>query len=258
MRFLYPCDPFNKKKPDEAYEEDFIASQAAGLPCSLYSAEDFEQGEFKPHPSFSEDDEIIYRGWMLTPYNYQKLQNAIEAKGARALTTYAQYQHCHYLPEWYFLCEDFTPKTVFLSKDADFLSALLPFGWSTYFVKDYVKSLTTSRGSIAKNVAEVFEIVALIEKFRGQIEGGVCVREYENLLPETEERYFVFKRIAYARDGVVPEIVRIIASRIRSPFFSVDIVLNSDGHPRLIELGDGQVSDKKKWPADRFAEIFIG
>ncbi|MFZ6801028.1 hypothetical protein [Undibacterium sp. Di24W] len=46
MRFLYPCDPFNKKKPDEAYEEDFLAAQAAGLSCSLYSAEDFEQGEF--------------------------------------------------------------------------------------------------------------------------------------------------------------------------------------------------------------------
>lgn len=258
MRFLYPCDPFNKKKPDEAYEEDFLAAKAAGFSCSLYSAEDFEQGEFRPNPSFSEGDEIIYRGWMLTPDNYQKLQNAIEAKGARALTTSAQYQHCHYLPEWYSLCEDFTPKTVFLSKDADFSSSLLTLGWSAYFVKDYVKSLTTSRGSIAKNVAEVFEIVALIEKFRGQIEGGVCVREYENLLPDTEERYFVFKHIAYARDGVVPEIVQIIASRIRSPFFSVDIVHNSDGQPRLIELGDGQVSDKKKWPADRFTEIFVG
>ena len=258
MRFLYPCDPFNKKKPDEAYEEDFLATQVAGLSCSLYSAEDFELGEFRPQPSLSEGDEIIYRGWMLTPDTYRKLQNAIEAKGARTLTTSEQYRHCHYLPEWYFLCEDFTPKTVFLGRDADFSSSLESLGWSAYFVKDYVKSLTTSRGSIAKDAAEVIEIVALIEKFRGQVEGGVCVREYENLLPATEERYFVFNNIAYARDGVVPEIVQIIASRIRSPFFSVDIVLNSDGHPRLIELGDGQVSDKKKWPADRFAKIFGG
>jgi hypothetical protein len=68
----------------------------------------------------------------------------------------------------------------------------------------------------------------------------------------------VLNGIAYARDGIVPEVVQIIAARIRSPFFSVDIVLNSDGHPRLIELGDGQVSDKKKWLADRFAAIFVG
>ncbi len=258
MRFLYPCDPFDKKKPDEAYEEDFKATKAAGLSCSLDSAEDFELGAFSPQPSFSEGEVIIYRGWMLTPDNYKKLQNAIEAKGARTLTSSTQYQHCHYLPEWYLICEDFTPKTVFLEKDADFSSALGSLGWPAYFVKDYVKSLTTSRGSIAKQVSEVIEIVKLIEKFRGQIEGGVCIREYEDLLPETEERYFVFNQTAYARDGVVPEIVQTIASRIRSPFYSIDIVLNSAGHPRLIELGDGQVSDKKKWAAERFAKIFGG
>jgi ATP-grasp domain, R2K clade family 3 len=255
MRLLYPCDPFEKKKPDEAYEEEFAAAQAAGLACSLYCAEDFELGEFKPRPLFAEGEEIIYRGWMLTPLRYADLQAAIESRGGKLLTTAGQYRHCHYLPEWYPLCGDVTPKTIFLDRDADFSSALAGQGWSAYFVKDYVKSLTTSRGSVAQTVDEIAEIVALIEKFRGQVEGGVCVRQFEDLIPDSEERYFVFKKRAFAREGAVPEIVERIAARIDSPFFSVDMVLASNGTLRLIELGDGQVSDKKKWAADRFVEM---
>jgi hypothetical protein len=252
MRLLYPNNPFENKKPDEAYEEEFNAAQLAGLSCSLYSAEDFELGEFRPRPILTEGEEVLYRGWMLTPDSYAQLQSAIENKGGKMLTSLKQYRHCHYLPEWYAACEDVTPKTIFLAKDADFASALANQGWSAYFVKDYVKSLTTQRGSVAKTVEEIAEIVALLEKFRGQVEGGVCVRQFEELRPESEERYFVFKQKAFARDGAVPEIVERIASRIDSPFFSVDIVLAADCVPRLIELGDGQVSDKKKWDADRF------
>ena len=258
MRLLYPCDPFDKKMPDEAYLEEYAAAQTAGFSCSLYSAEDLELGEFKPRPLLTEGEEVIYRGWMLTPDKYAHLQSAIERKGGLAFTNVDQYRRCHYLPEWYSLCEDVTPKTIILARDADFAAELANQEWSAYFVKDYVKSLTTSRGSIAKTVEEVTEIVSLIEKYRGQIEGGVCVRQFEELRADTEERYFVFKKRAFGRGGRVPEIVEQIAARIDSPFFSVDIVLTSDGTPRLIELGDGQVSDKKKWTADRFVEIFNG
>lgn len=258
MHLLYSCDPFEKKKPDDSYEEEFNAAQAAGLTCSLYSAEDFEIGEFKPHPPLTEGEEVVYRGWMLSPENYARLQSAVESKGGRMFTSPQQYRHCHYLPEWYSLCEDLTPRTIFLNKETDFPSALAGQAWQAYFVKDYVKSLTTSRGSVAKTVEEVEEIVALIEKYRGQIEGGVCIREFEALSPETEERYFVFKGKAFARDGVLPEIVERIAARIDSPFFSVDIVLSIEGEPRLIELGDGQVSDRKKWPVPRFVDMLRG
>jgi hypothetical protein len=258
MRVLYPCNPFDIRKPDEIYEEEFVAAKSAGIPLSLFSSEDFECGEFKPRPSFAEGEVVLYRGWMLTPERYAELQRAIERKGAIALTSAIQYRHCHYLPEWYSLCEDFTPKTIFLSKDADFAAAVANEGWSAYFVKDYVKSLTTLRGSVAKTPQEIADIVALIEKYRGQVEGGVCVRQFEELRPESEERYFVFKNRAFTREGAIPGIVDRIASKIDSPFFSVDIVLTSQGAPRLIELGDGQVSDRKKWDASRFVEMLNG
>jgi len=255
MRLLYPCDPFEKKKPDEAYAEEHDAAVAAGISCSLYSAEDFETGRFDPRPSLEVGATDIYRGWMMQPNAYAAFQAAIESKGAQVLTTADQYRNCHHLPEWYSLCEGLTPRTVFLEKNADFPGSLKDLGWTAYFVKDYVKSLTTARGSIARSAAEIPEIVGLIEKYRGQNEGGICVREYEKLLPETEERYFVYKRRAYARSGVCPSLVEAIAPRIDSPFFSVDVVQAASGDLRLMELGDGQVSDRKKWAADVFIRM---
>lgn len=176
MRLLYPCDPFEKKKPDEAYEEEFNAAKDAGLLCSLYSDEDFELGDFKPRPPLSGDEVVLYRGWMFTPERYAQLQQSIERKGGKVLTSTQQYRLCHYLPEWYPLCEDVTPKTLFMQKETDFPAALAGQEWSAYFIKDYVKSLTTVRGSVAKTIEEIPEVIALIEKFRGQIEDGVCVR----------------------------------------------------------------------------------
>jgi hypothetical protein len=258
MRFLYPCDPFNKKVPDEAYAEEFLAAQAAGMASSLYSAEDFEFGDFKPRPLFAEQEEIIYRGWMLSPDRYAQLLEAIGRKGAHAVTSVAQYRLCHYLPQWYPLCREFTPETIFVEQGADYSTAVADRHWTAFFVKDYVKSLTTNRGSVANSVGEISEVVSLIEKYRGHVEGGVCIRQFEQLAPNTEERYFVFRGKAYARTGTVPEIVQAIAPRIRSPFFSVDVVLSSNGMPRLIELGDGQVSDRKQWPVERFLEMFRG
>jgi hypothetical protein len=162
MRLLYPCDPFNKKEPDETYAEEFLAAQAAGMVCSLYSAEDFESGEFKPRPSFADQEEVLYRGWMLNPNSYGQLLEAIERKGARPVTSVAQYRLCHHLPEWYPLCKDLTPETIVVEKGADYAAAVACHEWPAYFVKDYVKSLTTSRGSVANSVGEITEIISLI------------------------------------------------------------------------------------------------
>ncbi|MEN1500901.1 ATP-grasp domain-containing protein, partial [Pseudomonas aeruginosa] len=46
-----------------------------------------------------------------------------------------------------------------------------------------------------------------------------------------------------------------VAQRIDCPFFSVDVVESTSGELRLMELGDGQVSDRKQWPAARFAAM---
>jgi len=124
MHLLFPSDPFNKAAADEAYVEELEAACALGIPYSLFSFEDFEAGGFKPLPLLSATDAVLYRGWMLAPEGYSRLYQAVSAKGGSLRTNPTQYRHCHYLPEWYPLCEEFTPETIFLAKDADFASEL--------------------------------------------------------------------------------------------------------------------------------------
>jgi hypothetical protein len=87
---------------------------------------------------------------------------------------------------------------------------------------------------------------AEMQKFRGGIEGGICVRRVEDFIPATEKRYFVIggKPFAASADEEIPEI---------------DVVL-CDGCQRIVEVvevGDGQVSDLVGWSVDRFTSLWM-
>ena len=256
MNFLYPSDPLNPKKSDEMYAEEYSLAKSSGHQCYLFNTDDIDAGSFCSFPKLNEENALIYRGWMLTPEQYKKLEQLIINSDASLITTSEQYKHCHYLPEWYQDFQELTPKTVFAKKDSDFDLLVKQLGWKQYFIKDYVKSLTISRGSIAKDALEIREIILLLEKYRGNIDGGICLREFENLDTDSEERYFVYKDKIYSRNDKIPKIVNQITTKIKSPFYSIDIVNNTNGEARLMELGDGQVSDIKKWNVNKFMNIF--
>jgi hypothetical protein len=57
------------------------------------------------------------------------------------------------------------------------------------------------------------------------IEGGVCVRRFEDFVPNSERRYFVIGNKPYAAQGPVPDVVFECARRIKSHFFAVDVAL---------------------------------
>ncbi|HSX89862.1 MAG TPA: ATP-grasp domain-containing protein [Pseudomonas sp.] len=255
MRLLYPSDPLDSKLPDESYKEEFDAALAAGISASLFSFEDFESGILKIRPEALPGETVLYRGWMLTPELYERLSSALHSKGVITFTNPDQYKLCHHLPEWYPHLTDLTSETIVLKSDANFQKELGQLNWPGFFIKDYVKSLNTAGGSLVDTPDQIGAVVQLIQKYRGQIEGGVCVRKRENYIEGTERRYFVLNGKPYAAAGNVPNIVNVCAQIIRSPFFSVDVVLRSDDVIRVVELGDGQVSDRKEWEAERFAQM---
>jgi len=86
----------------------------------------------------------------------------------------------------------------------------------------------------------------------------VCLRRLENFKTGTERRYFVFNGIAFGAFGVVPSMVSTIAAALRVPFFSIDVAENEAGQLRLVEIGDGQVSDIKEWAPEVFVKMFAG
>lgn len=153
---------------------------------------------------------------------------------------------------------DLTPETVVLPVDADIEAELRALNWSSYFLKDYVKSLKTGRGSFVHDPADAPAVVAEMREYRGRIEGGICVRRVEAFEPDSERRYFVLRGHGYASadNEPVPEVVQLCAERVQSPFFSVDVARRRDGQLRVIEAGDGQVSDLVGWTPEAFAAMW--
>ncbi len=196
---------------------------------------------------------------MLTSGEYSLLVNSIRSAGSEALTSHDEYLATHYLFNWYSLIHDLTPETRFFSVDDDLEHALSQLGWSSFFIKDNVKSLKTSVGAVISEPSEIKTVTNEMQRFRGIIEGCLCVRQVEDFIFETEKRYFVMygKPYAASLNEEIPEIVKECAKRIKSKFFSVDVVERTDGCKRIVEIGDGQVSDLVGWTAERFAELWV-
>jgi len=228
--------------------------RSEGFEASLFSVEAFQAGDFKASPSLPPNAAVLYRGWMLSKDEYASLVAAIRSSGNEPVSDLTNYLACHYLPNWYPLLSEFTPETKVFPADCDLARELKALGWSEYFIKDYVKSLKTSGGSRITKPEQVEAVISDMKRFRGTIEGGFCVRRIEAFLPESEQRYFVFDGKPCSATGDVPGIVGKCSSRVKSKFFSVDVIQRADGELRIVEIGDGQVSDLVGWSPEAFAK----
>jgi hypothetical protein len=237
------------------FADQFEAVRRAGYTASL--CPDSVIRDDRPLRNVPPGATVVYRGWMLNATEYARLAQAVRDASATPLTSPDAYLATHHLPNWYPLLAEFTPETRVLAPGADWEAELRSLGWEAFFVKDYVKSLKTSRGPVVRDPSELGAVVAEMERFRGEIEGGLCVRRVEPFVTESERRYFVVDSKPFSADGgPAPDVVRQVASRIRSPFFSVDAVRRSDGVLRVVELGDGQVSDLVGWTPEAFVALW--
>lgn len=259
LRFLFPSDYFNPKQLDEAYEKQVDCLRDVGFEISLISLETLASGKAAIFPMPEPQSKVVYRGWMLTPGEYLLLINSVKNAGSETFISQDEYLATHYLFNWYPLIHDLTPETHFFPVDENLELALSQLGWSRFFIKDYVKSLKTSVGAIINEPSAIRTVVAQMYKFRGSVEGGLCVRQVEDFVTETEKRYFALdgKLFAPSPDEKIPEIAEECAERIKSKFFSVDVVERTDGCKRIVEIGDGQVSDLVGWTTERFAEVWV-
>lgn len=254
MRVILPFNPLKNNEADEPYQVEYSLLKKTGVDCSLFDFDVLDFDEFNPFPAIN-DELVLYRGWMLNSQRYEKLVEYITNKGGIPFTSYKKYLRCHHLSNWYDSCLEYTPETVFFADNDTLLANLESLDWGKFFVKDYVKSNSTERGSVASSPKEVLDIVELLKLYRGEIEGGIAIRRVEKYQADSEIRYFVFNGNPYSPDGIVPDLVSEIAKKIDAPFYSVDIARRKDGVLRLIELGDGQVSDMKSWHPTEFIRM---
>lgn len=259
MHLLFPASPLNRREPDEFVRDQCEVFKNSGYGWSLIVIESLMNGGdgeiICPIPAGAT---LLYRGWMLSEVEYAGLCAAVTKCGATMLVSLNQYLAAHHLPNWYHRIAEFTPETVVMAVDDATPEAAAALGWSGFFIKDYVKSLKTSVGSRITDAKAVPKVLEEMRRFRGNIEGGVCLRRIEDFEPDSEQRYFVLDGVPHApdREAAIPEIVVGAAARIPSPFFSIDVARRTDGILRIVEIGDGQVSDLVGWTAERFVELW--
>lgn len=250
---IFPSDYFKPNKPDEMFNEQAQAFAAAGFECKYINLDNLPM--ITKLPTDLSGKQVIYRGWMLDAESYAKLSQVIESSNGTMFTPIDKYLLAHYLPNWYPLIKDYTAETVVLDGAGDLKQQLLALGWGQYFIKDYVKSLKTSIGPIIKSVDQIDTVIAEMYKFRGTIEGRICVRRVENYMPDTEQRFFIINGKVYSPvDQPIPEVVQRCSENIDHKFYSLDLIKTKDGKDMVVEIGDGQVSDYVGWNPDRFVD----
>ena len=254
--FVFSADELAPARVDEPFLAQAAAFRAAGFVVGVLSP---DGTKITGRDLDLVGAVVVFRGWMMTPPQYERFVAVVVAAGATPFVSAAEYRANHHIDGWLEAVKDLTPETVLLPPDADLSTSLSTLGWSGFFLKDFVKSLKTSRGSVAMSVTDAVAIADELLKFRGEIEGGFAVRRVEAFRTQTERRFFVVDGHVFSAhvDDIVPAIVHEVAARLRGRrFFSVDIIERDDDILRVVELGDGQVSDLVGWDVDRFVAVW--
>src|SRR5277367_5737451 len=255
--FLFPPSPLNLRMIDEAFQDQAIALKQAGFGTSIV---DIDAGRISP--SVLPENHCVYRGWMLNSEEYQHYLATVITNRATPFTPLDQYVMAHHLPNWYPLVSRFTPKTeVFPTDGGNIVESISALGWAKFQLKDYVKSLKTGDGSVITERKQIAPALENMVKYRGTIEGGIVVRSYEEFFAGSEKRYFVINGRYYGQQSAFDiramRILEEVKGLIPSPFWSIDIAMRvEDGEFRVVEIGDGQVSDLVGWTEQRFAQVW--
>jgi len=252
---LFSADELNPARVDEPFEPQAAALRQAGFRCWVLPP---QRDRLVTRGDTVAGTEILFRGWMMTPTEYLAFEAMCTAAGAALVVNAQAYAAAHHISGWLNTISDLTPQTVLLPAGADLRTELGTLGWSQFFIKDFVKSLKTSRGSIAHSPDDAVALVEEMLSYRGEIEGGFAIRQVEAFVPETERRYFVLDGRPHSPivgESIPPIVVEVAKRFTASRFFSVDVVQTVEGRARVVEIGDGQVSDLVGWAPERFAAM---
>lgn len=278
MRILFCNDDLDNRSVDQHFVKEHEAALVSGFAVSLI---DFnavrrrdEDDALRRLMASAHPERAIYRGWMLTPDEYEFLYSALHRRNIGLVTTPEQYVHCHWLPNSYPTTSAMTPRTVWIPVPecfdmATIMTVVRQFRGAPLIVKDYVKSRKHEwkeacfipDSSDESSVARVTK--RFLELQDDDLQGGLVFREIVELQPvgthpksgmplTLEYRFFViygdvisvspYWDAEYVTDAPPVESFLTVLSQVRSPFFSCDVARRTTGDWIIVELGDGQVA----------------
>lgn len=207
----------------------------------------------------------VYRGWMLSASQYAALADAAATKGVTLRTSASQYRQAHELPGWYAALASVTPDTTWSAGDSEpeFRAACERLGPGPAVLRDYVKSMKHywHEAAYIPDLADQAQAWKVAARFRAlredEFAGGFVLRRFEQFTSAEVRTWWVdgtFKLATPHPDtpdepppsgfDLTPFITLI--QDLALPFVTADMARRADGTWRVVELGDGQVSDRPR------------
>ncbi|MGW6978924.1 ATP-grasp domain-containing protein [Streptomyces sp. NPDC054932] len=270
---LYCSDPLNGRRADAHFAAEARQLRAAGGTVVLIDHDALLAGDAERAvarvPAGS--GALWYRGWMIPVGRYAELDAALRRRGGALAVSPQAYGRAHELPGWYETFAGLTPVSGWLptgqgvTPDAEGLAALaagLPPGAAV--VKDYVKSRKHEwdEACYVPDLGDpeaLHRVVARFVELQGEfLAGGVVLRAFEDFVaPEAaaaevrvwwrdgEPRLVTAHPDSPLAEVPEPDLepVRAAVGALGCPFVTTDLALRADGVWRVVEVGDGQVSD---------------
>ena len=262
---LLPGDVLRPRRPDDHFAPEAAAAREAGWTVALVD-HDALAGGGPAEAAVSRvpaGDGAVYRGWMLTAGQYAAMAGALTGRGVTLRTSPEQYRRAHELPGW---CADlaaFTPATAWTSGDdrAAFDRARADLGGGPAVLRDWTKSMKHywDEAVYIPDLADAgaaWRVASRLRELRGDdFTGGFVLRRFEHFTGAEVRTWWVDGqcRLAGAHPDTPDEtppagfavgaLTPVIAG-LGLPFVTVDLALRTDGVWRVIEVGDGQVSDR--------------
>ncbi|MEI8412759.1 MULTISPECIES: ATP-grasp domain-containing protein [unclassified Kribbella] len=259
---LVPGDPLNPRRVDPHFADQAAAARERGIVVARIDHDALDDPE-RAVAGVPAGEDAVYRGWMMTAVEYDGFAKALAGRGVTLRTTAAAYRAAHELPGWYDALNAVTPESVWTTGDdvEAVVSAARALGEGPVVLRDYVKSMKHYWDEAAyvpdpravERVARRF-----LELREDSFTGGFVVRRFESFTGAEARTWWIGGRCALVTphpdtpdelpEGLDLIEVEPLVADLGLPFVTVDLVKRSDGAWRVVELGDGQVSD---WPASR-------
>jgi ATP-grasp domain, R2K clade family 3 len=266
MMLLVPADVLRARRVDHHFAAEADAARAAGMDVALVDHDALSRpgdADDAVRRVPAGDEAAIYRGWMLRSEQYTAFAEALRRRNVTLRTNPEQYRQAHELPSWYPSLAVVTPRSVWTVGDdrAAFDRARGELGPGPAVLRDYTKSMKHywHEAALIPELDDgdaAWAVATRFRELRGEdMTGGFVLREFERFVSVEVRTWWVDGECRLigphpdttqdmpATEVDLTEVEPLIAG-LGLPFVTADVALRADGVWRVIELGDGQVSDR--------------
>jgi hypothetical protein len=271
---LVPADVLHPRRPDAHFAAEATVARDLGCVVAVVDHDALARGDAAAAVArVPSGTDAVYRGWMLSAERYAGFTAALTDRGVYPRTGPDQYRRGHELPGWYRELAPFTPRSEWTDgtgREA-FTAACARLGSGPAVLRDYTMSMKHhwDEAAYVPDVADTDRAWKVACRFRelrdDEFSGGYVLRRFEDLTGSEVRTWWIGGVCALVtahpdtpdaapEADVDPSVIAPAVASLGLPFVTVDLALRADGVWRVVEAGDGQVSDR---PASTAPETLV-